>query len=187
MSFWSLQYFVGAVVVIVLLRHVQGAAVAFSRVAGQRPSPLLQSFIFADIVVVYKAFNARPDPRLAVPGLVAFAGSFLLFEWARRTIRGKFFSYAYTDDTPQFLLTSGPYAYIRNPFYASYLLAYLGAAILFPGLATLVVFLGMDIFLLMVARFEEQKFVRSPLAAQYAAYRRRTGMFIPKLVSAEKP
>ena len=127
------------------------------------------------------------DPRLAIPGLAAFAGSFLLFEWARRTIRGKFFSYAFSHDTPQFLMTEGPYAYIRNPFYASYLLAYIGATILFPGLATLLVALMMGAILVNAARHEERKFERSPLAAEFAVYRRRTGRFVPRFASAEKP
>jgi protein-S-isoprenylcysteine O-methyltransferase Ste14 len=187
MSFWSLRHLVEVIVMIVLFRHMQGAAGAFSRIRGQRPSLLLQSFLVADIVVVYKAFNARLDSRLAIPGLAAFVGSFLLFEWSRRAIRGKFFSYAYSEDTPQFLMTAGPYAYIRNPFYASYLLAYAGAVILFPGLATLLVALMMGAVLVNAARYEERKFERSPLAAEFAAYRRRTGRFIPRLASAEKP
>jgi protein-S-isoprenylcysteine O-methyltransferase Ste14 len=186
-SWITLRHLVEAVVLLVLVRHAQGAAQVFSPVKGQRLSPILYSFVFANAFTFYKVFNAALEPRLVAPGIAAFVGSFVLFEWSLRTIRGKFFSYAGTDDVPQFLLTSGPYAYVRNPFYASYLLAYVGAAILFPGIATFLVFVLMALFLTKVAQFEERKFERSPQAAEYAAYRRRTGMFIPRLSSIKKP
>src|SRR4029453_13674085 len=102
-------------------------------------------------VIFYKTSTAFVEPRLVVPGIAAFVGSFVLFEWSRRTIRGKFFSYAGTADGPQFFLTPGPYPFVRNPFYASYLLAYVGAAILFPGIATFLVFVLMALFLTKVA------------------------------------
>jgi protein-S-isoprenylcysteine O-methyltransferase Ste14 len=180
MGFLTLRHFVEAVVLIVLGRHLQGAARTFSLVQGERPTPALQLFALANFIVIYKAFVTPVDARLAFPGLIAFACSFVLFEWARRTVRGKFFSYAFSRDVPQFLLTSGPYAYIRNPFYSSYLLAYVGAAILFPGIATLFVVAMMGILLAKAARYEESKFQRSAVVAEYAAYRQRTGMFIPR-------
>ena len=109
MGLLTLHHFVEAVVVIVLGRHLQGAARTFSLVKGERPTPALQLFALANFIVIYKAFATRVDPRLAIPGLIGFACSLALFEFARRTIRGKFFSYAFSHDLPQFLLTSGPY------------------------------------------------------------------------------
>ena len=181
MGFLTLHHLVEAVVVIVLGRHVVGAARTFSAVKGKRPTPVGLLFALANFIVIYKALTTRVDLLPAIPGLLGFASSLVLFEWALRTVRGKFFSLALSNDTPQFLLTSGPYMYIRNPFYASYLLAYVSAAILFPGIATLGVLAMMGITLAMTARFEERKFQRSGLAAEYESYRRKTGMFIPKL------
>jgi protein-S-isoprenylcysteine O-methyltransferase Ste14 len=177
----TLHHLIEAVVLIVLGRHLQGAARTFSLVKGERPTPALQLFGLANGIVIYKAFVTRVDPRLAIPGLFGFACSLALFEFARRTIRGKFFSYAFSHDLPQFLLTSGPYSYIRNPFYASYLLAYVAAAILFPGITTLGVLVMMGILLTKAARYEERKFQSSPLAKEYEAYKQRTGRFIPRL------
>jgi len=181
MDFLTLHHVVEAVVVIVLGRHVVGAAQTFSPVKGERPTPVGFLFALANSIVIYKAFITRVTLPLAIPGLLGFVCSLALFEWALRTVRGKFFSLAWSHDTPQFLLTSGPYTYIRNPVYASYLLAYVGAAILFPGIATLGVLAMMGITLVMTARFEESKFQRSSLAAEYESYRRETGMFIPRL------
>jgi protein-S-isoprenylcysteine O-methyltransferase Ste14 len=181
MSFLTLRHVVEAVAIIVLGRQLQGALRTFSVARGEQPSLALQLFPLANAVVIYLTFTAPLNPRLAIPGLTGFAGSFVLFEWARRTVQGKTFTYAYSNDTPQFLLTEGPFAYIRNPFYTSYLLSYAGAAILFPGIETLVVLCVMALFFAKTAHHEERKFQRSALSSDYEAYRRGTGRFMPKL------
>ena len=177
----TLRILVRSVVLLVFAYHIIGATRTFALVKGERPGAGLQLLPLSYVVLIYKTFNTPIRPSLAFPGLLAFAGSLALFEWARRSIRGKFFSYAYSNDTPQFLWTEGPYAYIRNPFYASYLLSYAGAMVLFPGLTTLIVFAVMGLFFLRIALHEERKFLRSELSEQYAAYKQRTGRFIPKL------
>src|SRR5262245_54840213 len=106
MAFLTLHHFVEAVVIIVLGRHVVGAAQIFSPVKGERPTPVGLLFALANSIVIYKAFVTRVILPLAIPGLLGFACSLALFEWAFRTVRGKFFSLALSHDTPQFLLTS---------------------------------------------------------------------------------
>jgi len=178
-----LRQIVQTVAVVVWVRHFTGAARTFSPPKGERPSRTIYMFTLAMGILSYRLFNSRFETRLVIPGLVAFFGSLFLFEWARWSVRGKYFSYIYSKDTPQFIWTSGPYAYIRNPFYASYLLSYIGAALMFPGLTAFAVVAAMIAYFVSAARFEERKFASSPLAAEYAAYRRRTGRFIPRLGS----
>jgi len=184
MSLPALRQIVETVAVVVWVRHLIGAFRTFSPAQGERPSPFVYVFSLAVFVLVETVFRARLEARLVIPGLVAFIGSLVLFEWARRSVRGKFFSYIYSKDTPKFIWTSGPYAYIRNPFYASYMLSYIGAAMMFPGIPAFVVVAGMTVYFALAARFEERKFKNSPLATEYEAYRRRTGRFIPRLGSA---
>ena len=43
----------------------------------------------------------------------------------------------------------------------------------------LVTFVAMGVIYYVAARKEESKFMSGPLAADYAAYRSRTGMFVP--------
>jgi protein-S-isoprenylcysteine O-methyltransferase Ste14 len=179
-----LRQIVEAVGVVVWVCHFAGAARTFSPPKGEATSPTIYLFSIATFVLGYRLFNARFEMRLVIPGLAAFIGSLVLFEWTRRSVRGKYFSYIYSKDTPQFIWTFGPYKYIRNPFYASYLLSYLGAAMMFPGVTAFVVVAGMIAYFASAARFEERKFASSPLAAEYESYRRRTGRFIPKLGSA---
>ena len=163
------------------MRHFGGAARTFSRAKDEFPSPLIYCFTLAIALLFFQSFTGPFERRMAIPGLTGLAGSIALFEWARRSVKGKVFSYIFSNDTPEFLWTSGPYTYIRNPFYASYLLSYFAAAIMFPGVVSLAVVIGMTIYFNLAARLEERKFERSPLAPEYNVYRRRTGRFIPRL------
>src|SRR5439155_25465580 len=78
----------------------------------------------------------------------------------QRSIRGKFFSYVHSGDEPKFVWTGGPYAWVRNPFYDSYLITYASAAIMMPDLIMLEVLLVMLWFFRSAARHEERKFLR---------------------------
>lgn len=181
MSLTTLRHIIQAVAILVWVRHVAGAARIFSPAKGERLSPSIQLFPIAIAILIFRLFKTPLETRLVIPGLMAFVGSLLLFEWARRSVRGKFFSYIYSNDTPQFIWTSGPYEYIRNPFYTSYLLSYIGAAMMFPGATAFVVVGAMIVFFFVAARHEERKFQGSPLAAEYEAYRCRTGRFMPRV------
>jgi protein-S-isoprenylcysteine O-methyltransferase Ste14 len=183
MSAVALRRVVEITAILLWSRHFGGAARAFKPVQGEQPSPTLNLFPLAALVLSIETFREQMAEAFISPGLLCFAGSLALFEWARHSIQGKFFSYMNSNDTPQFICASGPFAYIRNPFYASYLLSYIGVAIMFPGIITLAVVLGMFLFLVHVARHEERKFARSPVATEYEAYRRRTGRFIPRFRS----
>jgi protein-S-isoprenylcysteine O-methyltransferase Ste14 len=137
-------------------------------------------FTLAIAALAYAMLTAALDPRLVPLGVLLLACSLILFEWARTSIKGRFFSYAGSDDTPEFLWTSGPFGYIRNPFYTSYFLSYLAVGVMFPSLVPPGVIGVMALFYMRMARHEERKFARSPLAEEYAAYSRRTGRFFPK-------
>ena len=126
--------------------------------------------------------RARLTPMPLVAVAIAVLGLALgLFFWAALSIRGKVFSYAYTQDTPAFLHTSGPYAYVRNPFYDSYLLATAGSLLMWPTWIGAVLAAAMVIYFVSLAKFEEQKFESSPLRAEYERYKARTGRLLPRL------
>lgn len=161
--------------------EVLGAVRTFSPVKGEAMNPRLQLLPIAYVIMFYRTFGPRVPPVwLAIPGLTFFVSSLALYEWARRSIAGKFFSIAYSDDTPDFLWTEGPYAYVRNPFYTSYLLTFAGTAILFPGVLTAATLVVMIVFFFRLVLHEERKFLRSAMSSEYENYMRRTGRFVPK-------
>jgi protein-S-isoprenylcysteine O-methyltransferase Ste14 len=167
--------------VAVFIRLTIGAATTFRIVPGKAPPCRSELVSFGFWAIMANTSAIRLKPWLVVPGCLGMAGALLLFEWARRSIRGQYFSYVFSDDTPALLWTGGPFAYIRNPFYASYLLAMASATLMLPALFRLAVFAGTVLLLTSAARHEERKFARSPLAGEYASYLQRTGRFIPRL------
>ena len=164
-----------------LFRFMIGATVAFRPAPGEAPSPLTIVMTLAAVVLALHVGRTPFSPGQAVAGLAGLAASLGLFEWAKRTIRGRFFSYIFSSDVPDFVCTTGPYAYVRNPFYLSYLMAYASAVVMTPDVVTGGVLVVMTIYFWSAARFEERKFMVSERAEEYEAYRRRPGRFMPRL------
>lgn len=118
---------------------------------------------------------------MAAVALILFCTSFALFWICIRVNREKPFSVAFSADQPEHLMTHGPYRYIRHPFYASYSLGWIASIIATGQPWLLLSLLVMGTIYYRAAAAEERKFASSNLAAVYADYRRRTGMFIPRL------
>ncbi len=69
------------------------------------------------------------------------------------------------------------YSHIRHPFYLSLAVAGFGLLTIWPRIVILILYLGMLFLYYFLARFEEKKVEAAH--PEYAAYRRRTGMFLP--------
>ncbi len=167
--------------IVVWAWQVLGAGITFRRVPGRRFSAVSWLISIAFVALVANAGDELVNPVLFTLACLGLIAALVLFEWARRTIRGQFFSWIFSPDTPAFLLTAGPYAYVRNPFYTSYLLTMAAAVMIVPGVFRAAVFVAMVIYFLRAALHEEKKFAGSELAGEYARYRHRTGRFLPKL------
>jgi protein-S-isoprenylcysteine O-methyltransferase Ste14 len=113
--------------------------------------------------------------------LLIVAGVALFWHCVHLTSRRRLTS-PFSDDEPEFFYTGGAYRYLRHPFYLSYLAAYFGMGIASHSVALFVVALVMFGVYFTAARFEEGKFERSALAEDYARYRRRAGMFLPRFL-----
>lgn len=165
----------------VFLRLTIGAATTFRVVPGEGAPPRSELVSLGFWAMMIPRSLVPLTPWLVVPGCVGMVAAVALFDWARHSIRGQYFSYVFSNDTPALLWTGGPFAYIRNPFYASYLLAMASVALMLPSLIRLLVFAATALLLTSAARHEERKFANSPLAVEYESYRQRTGRFIPRL------
>jgi protein-S-isoprenylcysteine O-methyltransferase Ste14 len=76
------------------------------------------------------------------------------------------------------VVTSGPYRLVRHPLYLGELGAVAGVAVAAPGLRNLLAFAALAAAQLGRARLEERTLVRS--FPEYADYRRRTPMLVPR-------
>lgn len=118
----------------------------------------------------------------AVGGWIAavlYSGSLALFWWAIRANRSQSLTAAFLDDLPVHLVNRGPYRVIRHPFYTSYLLAWAAGVLAVERWWLAPTFIVMLAIYWNASKVEENKFARSSLGAAYAAYRARTGRFLP--------
>ena len=106
-------------------------------------------------------------------------GGLAVFWWAIATTRRKPPTLAFSNDAPTFLQTSGPYAHVRHPFYLSYLVSWIGAAVATQDPWYWAIPAGMAVLYVHAALMEERKYSASSLAQDYDAYRQRTGMLLP--------
>ena len=140
------------------------------------------SFLFTGAIgTPLLSFRQQVHPSNGIAAGILMACSLLLYEWARRTVRERGLQIAWSGRVPDAVCEEGPYARVRHPVYASYLLAFLAVPVAFPRLATLAVFLVNLALYIHAARSDERSLAESPLGGEYAAYRKRTGMFVPRL------
>jgi protein-S-isoprenylcysteine O-methyltransferase Ste14 len=79
-------------------------------------------------------------------------------------------------------VSHGPYAWVRHPFYTSYLLTWLAGVAATGHLWLLSTVLVMVTIYWRAALLEEKKFFQTALSSLYVAYKSRTGLFAPSLV-----
>jgi len=166
--------------VAVLVWMAIGAGVIFRPDAGRRSPRGLGIVVSLWGMLAVVRLGTAPPLWIALVGVAGLATALVIFHWAAFSIRGLMFSYAGNDDLPQFVYTSGPYAYVRNPFYASYLLTEVSTVVLWPSIWGAGLIVLATLYFQWLARFEEAKFARSPVAEEYARYMARTGRLMPR-------
>jgi protein-S-isoprenylcysteine O-methyltransferase Ste14 len=112
-------------------------------------------------------------------GLALYAISFAQFWRCIASHKENPPTHAFSADPPLRLVCNGPYRSVRHPFYSSYLLTWLAGFVATRSGILLLPFLAMLAIYWRAARYEEGKFSTSNLAEKYAAYRARSGMFLP--------
>jgi protein-S-isoprenylcysteine O-methyltransferase Ste14 len=115
-----------------------------------------------------------------VVSLVLAIVALLLYEWARRTVRSRGLSVIRSESVAESVVSTGPYEYIRHPFYASYLLGSVAVLVAFPVVIAALGLVANIAYFSLAARREERNLMESALAPAYTEYRNRTGMFFPR-------
>jgi protein-S-isoprenylcysteine O-methyltransferase Ste14 len=159
-----------------------GARVFYFQNADNEPGAWMAqfSFLVTGLIVTWWIGILKPIPLAnQVAAWPVLMSAVVLYEWARHTIRGRRFGLALSDHVPEALCDEGPYRYIRHPIYLSYLLAFLAVLVALPHWVTALGFLYNFVLVVIAARSDERVLAGSALAAEYAAYRERTGMFLP--------
>ena len=130
---------------------------------------------------VWAGERATYHPILWAGGAIVAVSSVVLYESARRVVTGRGFCSVLSGEVPPAVCTEGPFRHVRHPVYTSYLLAFLGLLVAYPGVESASIFVLNVGFYLYAASHEERAIARSPLGSAYASYKRVTGMFLPRL------
>ncbi len=88
------------------------------------------------------------------------------------------------NDAPKSIVTHGPYAWVRHPFYTSFLIALFGVVVACPQVGTLGCFLYGVVVLSLTARREERRLSASDFGAEYREYMKEVGRLLPFLGKA---
>ncbi len=123
--------------------------------------------------------SAKPLALLGA-ALIAFFASQFLFGWSLHSSRKTKLNIVFEPGQPQRVLRSGIFRHIRHPFYLAYFMFWFGASLAAGHWTTIALSLVLVAMLALAARQEEKNFATSPLASDYAVYRKSTGMFLPK-------
>jgi protein-S-isoprenylcysteine O-methyltransferase Ste14 len=169
-----------AALVATALAFLAGVRLAFRRPPGghRYRASRVSGAIFAIELVAVAATPVPPARGFAAVAMLA--GAAALFLWASWTNRARKLALAFAGVTSEHVQTAGPYALVRHPCYAAYLLAFVAGAVAAgtPWLAPAVV--AGAVTYRRAAAEEEEGFARSPLADAYRAYAARTGRFLPR-------
>ena len=117
----------------------------------------------------------KGDPHLNPLHLFSYVlifGGFILLEEAWRVL--------YQAQRTHQLALTGPYAYLRHPQYAGFILIMLGFLFQWPTLLTLVMFPLLVVMYVRLARREERA-AREEFGDKYAQYAATTPAFFPRL------
>lgn len=136
-------------------------------------------------VTPWVAYGGPAEIGATAAVVACSAASFVLIVAAWRAHRRPPALWHQDDDEPADLVTGGPYARIRHPLYAAYLLALAGAVLAVPHPLTAAALACGWLLLEITARREERRLCGSRFGSEYAAYMRRTGRFWPRRRGAE--
>ncbi len=145
---------------------------------GMRALQLLGAVFGVATMIVFVAIDSVSMMQGSV-ALAVYALALWIFSAARHAIAEHRLTLAFSDDVPQQLVQHGIYRLVRHPFYLAYSLTWIAGVVAVPHPITASACLVMLPIYWTAARFEEQKFLRSDLAAHYSDYARRTGMLWP--------
>jgi protein-S-isoprenylcysteine O-methyltransferase Ste14 len=120
-------------------------------------------------------------PNWAITGIAMYVAATLLFLSALEAARRVPLPRTLVDDPmPRALITRGPFAVIRHPFYMAYSLAWMAAPVATHG-PLIAIFSLMPIALYVISARREEQQLEDRFGEAYRAYQHGTGMVLPSL------
>jgi protein-S-isoprenylcysteine O-methyltransferase Ste14 len=175
----------------ILLTALSAVVIGSHAIVGKghfksRQMPLGANLVSATVltslaICLFLLWTTEAPLAAQIAALVLEAFALWLFFRTTAASRERALHFAFDPDNPVSLVTTGPYRYVRHPFYTSYLIFWTGLALGTWSLWVIPVLVLIFAMYTVAARSEEAKFAQTQMSADYSAYRGRTGMFWPKL------
>lgn len=143
---------------------------------------ILTIFHYTEPLIRFRVVTFTTEFSLIIGFLLIFLG-LTLFYLSHRAL-GTLFSVEVQLKHEHKLITTGPYSYIRNPLYTSTFLMMGGLIIIYMNILLLIP-LTMGVYGFYTMAKKEERMLESAFQEQYPSYKKRTGMFLPKLSSRE--
>ena len=179
-----IDFILTAVSIFVLLANLWAVRRHFSSPKTPPQAALLMvAIVLSSVLLLILTWAVEQPPAAQLCGVAVELFSAYLFGAAVMASRTARLRFAFDPAQPHGLLQSGPYRFVRHPFYTSYLLLWTGWSIAVWSPFAIIV---PPVFLIIywrAARMEERNFAASALAEPYEEYRKRVGFFFPRLLS----
>jgi protein-S-isoprenylcysteine O-methyltransferase Ste14 len=175
-----LDVVVTAISVIVILTWIWSIKAHFKSTEMPAGAKLISGLVIASGLFMLFLVWRNDQPYFAqLAGIVLQILSYALFWSAIGATRNAALLAAFTPLAPHSLVTTGPYKFVRHPFYSSYLLFWVGLTVCTWSVWAFVPLIGMFVTYLQAALDEERKFSQTALAKDYSQYMAKTARFVP--------
>ena len=120
-------------------------------------------------------------PGWAIAGIALYAAATTLFLSSVEAARRVPLARTLVEGPPKSLITTGPFAVIRHPFYLSFSLAWLAAPVASHGIVIMLLSIGAIAVYVIAARREERE-LEDRFGEAYRNYKLGTGYVLPPVV-----
>lgn len=177
-----LDLLVTAIILATLGAYVWSASAHFRSDRLEAGAKLIAVMVFGTATLyAWLIWSVEQNRAVQLAGLAIQCLAFALFWWTIAETRKARLLAAFTDGDPQSLITTGPYRYVRHPFYTSYILFWCGGALATGVWWTVLPAAIMITIYRRAAAQEEARFGNTDMAEAYAAFARDRSRFFPGL------
>lgn len=144
-------------------------------------SVVIYLLVMCSVFEIYRQVQGFIICSLTI-GLVL--SSLTLFWWAIKENPNRSLEFALTSTKEKSVISSGPFKYVRHPFYCAYMITWLSYALYAQTTISFVISFSMVLLFIYAAWSEEREF---SFNEQYQEYKSQVGMFIPNSVIQKLP
>lgn len=174
------DFAVAALAFVTIASYIWAARYHFDEQQMQIGAKIITITLFFGVTLNTLVIFRYDQPEAAkLVGLLVMTAALVLFFMAIRETRNARLRPVYTTDQPLGLVDTGPYRFIRHPFYASYIAFWGGFAIASWSLVGLFFLVVMAALYTRGALLEEKKFLQTDLADSYRAFSASRARFFP--------